>query len=82
MKTVQSIISTMMFLFLVIGIALCYQYATSDYYQQTDPEIIEQLDRRIARNQSLPIAKMTREPIGYFDDNFQWVAFDRTQNAR
>lgn len=81
MRAIQSFISTFMFSVMVVGVP-AYFLLSEDDFQKTDPAMVRYLDSRIQRNRSMPIAKMTREPSGYFDKDFNWVPFDRTRKAR
>lgn len=84
MKTFQSLASTAMFAIMVFGLPLFFINTEPGGVPTTDPEIVAQLDARIEKNRQSPVAQMTREPIGYFDENLKWVPvpFDRTANAR
>lgn len=81
MKAFQNAISTTMFVIMVFGLPLFFINIEPDGVSTTDPVIVAQLDAQIEKNRQSPVAQMTREPIGYFDENLKWVPtpFDRTE---
>lgn len=81
-KLMKEFASVGMLIILTVGIALFYSCVMSEQYKELPPEKLEEYNRFVAYHQSLPISQMTGEKVGYYDENFNYILFDRTKDAR